>query len=200
MFVIVSESSIGSGIRRIESVVSKAAETYVEKQQHLVATLAERLSSKPDELVERVGKMQSEIRDLQKAVAELKARFAVSEAQDADAEQLPNGRRIIFKELRDYSNEDLRTVVNALRQKNADAVIAMVSTSGERVNMMISVPEKLASQGVRAGDLMKLAAPHIGGKGGGGPTQAQGGGNNPAGTAAAFVELKTMLAADGAAR
>ena len=200
MFIIISESSIGSGVRRIESVVSKAAESYVENQQHLVATLSERLSSKPEELVERVGKMQGEIRDLQKAVGELKARFAATEAQDAKPEQLPNGRRFIFKELRDYSNDDLRTVVNAVRQKNADVVIAMTSTVGDRVNMMISVPENLTSQGVRAGDLMKLAAVHIGGKGGGGPTQAQGGGNNPGGTGAAFGELKATLAANGAAR
>ena len=199
MFIILSESSIGSGVRRIESCVSRAAEVFVQNQQHLVETLSERLSSKPDELLERVGKMQTEIRDLQKAVGELKSRFAAAEAQDAKAEKLSNGRAIVVAELRDYSNDDLRSVVNAVRQRNSDAVIAVTSTTGDRVNMIVSVPETLTTQGVRAGDLMKIAAPHIGGKGGGGPTQAQGGGNNPAGAAAALAELKAAVA-NGAAR
>jgi alanyl-tRNA synthetase len=199
MFIILSESSIGSGVRRIESCVSRAAEVFVQNQQHLVETLSERLSSKPDELLDRVGKMQTEIRDLQKSVGELKSRFAAAEAQDAKPEKLPNGRAIFVAELKDYSNDDLRSVVNAVRQRNSDAVIAVTSTSGDRVSMIVSVPETLTTQGLRAGDLMKIAAPHIGGKGGGGPTQAQGGGNNPAGAGAALAELKAAVAANGAA-
>ncbi len=200
MFIILSESSIGSGVRRIESCVSRAAETFVQNQQHLLETLSERLSSKPDELLDRVGKMQSEIRDLQKEVGELKSRFAAAEAQDMKPEKLPNGRAIVVAELKDYSNDDLRSFVNAVHQRNSDAVIAVTSTSGDRVSMIVSVPETLTTQGVRAGDLMKIAAPHIGGKGGGGPTQAQGGGNNPAGAGAALAELKAAVAANGAAR
>ena len=200
MFLILSESSIGSGIRRIESVVSKAAEAYVQNQQHLVGTLSERLSTKPDELVDRVAKLQGEVRDLQQALAQIRARLAASEAQEAVPERLANGRQIVLAELKDYTNEDLRNVVNAVRQRNAEVVIAMSSTSGERVSMIVSVPEKLASQGLRAGDLMKIAAPFIGGKGGGGPTQAQGGGTNPSGTAQALAALKAAVAANGAAR
>jgi alanyl-tRNA synthetase len=199
MFIMLSESSIGSGVRRIESCVSRAAETFVQNQQHLVETLSERLSSKPDELLDRVGKMQTEIRDLQKAVGDLKSRFAAAEAQDAKPEKLPNGRAIVVAELKDYSNDDLRSFVNAVHQRNSDAVIAVTSTSGDRVSMIVSVPETLTTQGIRAGDLMKIAAPHIGGKGGGGPTQAQGGGNNPAGAGAALAELKAAVA-NGAAR
>ena len=193
MFIIISESSIGSGIRRIESVVSKAAEAYVQQQQHLVETLSERLSTKPDELIERVGKMQSEIRDLQKSVGDLKSRFAASQAQETVPERLPNGYRIVLAELQDASSDDLRSVVNAVRQRNADVVIAVTGTSGDRVNMVVSVPEALTAKGLRAGDLMKIAAPHIGGKGGGGPTQAQGGGTNPAGAPAALQEVKAAV-------
>jgi alanyl-tRNA synthetase len=200
MFVIVSESSIGSGIRRIESVVSKAAEAYVQNQQHLVSALSERLSTKPDELIERVGRLQTEIRELQQALGQVKARLAMVEAQEAQPEHLANGTQIVVAQLQDYSSEDLRNVVNAVRRRNADVVIAMSSTVGDRVNMIVSVPESLAGRGVRAGDLMKIAAPYIGGKGGGGPTQAQGGGNNPAGAGAALSALKAALGSNGAAR
>ncbi|MGH7327326.1 MAG: DHHA1 domain-containing protein, partial [Polyangiaceae bacterium] len=200
VFVILSESSIGSGIRRIESVVSKAAEAFIRGQQQLVGTLSERLSTKPDDLIDRVAKLQSEVRELQQALAQIKARLAMSEAQESEPERLANGRRIVLSELKDYSNEDLRNVVNAVRQRNADVVIAMSSTSGDRVSMIVSVPERLVSEGLRAGDLMKIAAPYIGGKGGGGPTQAQGGGSNPAGISDALTALKAAVAANGAAR
>ena len=80
MFVLLSEGSIGSGVRRIEGIVSKAAERYVEQQQDTLATLSEALSAKPDELVERVERLQTDVRDLQKAMAEIKARLASADA------------------------------------------------------------------------------------------------------------------------
>ncbi|MDP9017411.1 MAG: alanine--tRNA ligase, partial [Candidatus Eremiobacteraeota bacterium] len=81
MFIILSEFSVGSGIRRIESCVSKAAEAYVEHQQTLVNDLASALSSTPEELGERVTRLQRDVRDLQNAVGELKGRLAATDAQ-----------------------------------------------------------------------------------------------------------------------
>src|ERR1035437_4259629 len=80
LFVMLSESSIGSGVRRIEAIVGKAAESYVERQQETLAMLGEKLSAKPDELVERVDRLQSEVRELQKAMGEIKARLAAGGA------------------------------------------------------------------------------------------------------------------------
>jgi alanyl-tRNA synthetase len=163
----------------------------------LVSALSERLSTKPDELVDRVGRLQGEIRDLQRKIAEERARQAAGAAADVKAEVLPNGRQIVLQQLRDFDNNDLRNVVNAVLQRNGDAVVAMTSTIDEKVNMVVRVPESLNAKGVRAGELMKIAAPFIGGKGGGGPTQAQGGGTNPAGAAAALAALRAAVA-DGA--
>src|SRR3984885_9965037 len=81
LFVMLSESSIGSGVRRIEAIVGKAAEAYVERQQDTLATLGEALSAKPDELVERVERLQSDVRDLQKAMNEIKARLPPGDAE-----------------------------------------------------------------------------------------------------------------------
>jgi alanyl-tRNA synthetase len=74
-------TSIGSGVRRIEAVVSKAAESYVEKQQDAVAELADTLSARPDDPVGRVNRLQSEMRDLQKALAEINVRLASADAK-----------------------------------------------------------------------------------------------------------------------
>ena len=201
MFLIVSESSIGSGIRRIESVVSKAAEAYVEQQQQLVAALSERLSTKPDELVERVAKLQAEVRELQKKLADEKSRQMAELAAEVRPETLPNGRQIVVRELRDFDNNDLRSVVNAVRQRNGDVVVAMTSTvDAHRVSLVVNVPERLSKEGLLAKDLFGVAAPFIGGKGGGGPTQAQGGGSNPAGAGAALAALREAVGTNGGKR
>ncbi|MFY9708662.1 MAG: alanine--tRNA ligase, partial [Candidatus Cybelea sp.] len=81
MFVILTESSIGSGIRRIESCVSAAAEDHVAKQSDLIAALSSSMSAAPDELHDRVERMQRDVRDLQTALGQLRARIASSEAE-----------------------------------------------------------------------------------------------------------------------
>ena len=96
MFVLLSESSIGSGVRRIEAAVSRAAEAIVERTSDTVAQLAEALATKPDEVVERVARLQNDVRDLQKAFGELKARLAATDAQ-AYVERARDigGRRVV---------------------------------------------------------------------------------------------------------
>ena len=81
LFVMLSEFSIGSGIRRIESCVSKTAEEYVERQQDLVGTLATALATSPEELGERIEKIQNEVKELQNAIGALRARLAAADAQ-----------------------------------------------------------------------------------------------------------------------
>ncbi|HEX3671955.1 MAG TPA: alanine--tRNA ligase, partial [Candidatus Cybelea sp.] len=81
MFVVLSEFSIGSGIRRIESCVSEAAEEFLGKQSDLIANLSTSLAAAPDELHDRVDKLQREVKDLQTALGQFKAKFAGIEAQ-----------------------------------------------------------------------------------------------------------------------
>ena len=81
MFVMLSEFSIGSGIRRIESCVSEAAEAFVARQSDLIGALSSSLAASPDELAERVERMQRDVKDLQTALGQLKARLAAADAQ-----------------------------------------------------------------------------------------------------------------------
>ena len=118
LFVLLSESSIGSGVRRIEAVVGKAAEAYVERQQDTIATLSESLSAKPDELVERVERLQSDVRELQKAMNEIKARLAAADAADVrrrTREEIGGGVRVVADVVREANAEALRALGNAIR-------------------------------------------------------------------------------------
>jgi alanyl-tRNA synthetase len=196
MFVLLSESSIGSGVRRIEAVVSKAAEGYVERQQDTVASLAESLSAKPEELVERVARLQTDVRDLQKAIAEIKTRLASADAAAyvERAEQI-GGVRVVAAVVPEANAEAVRSLGNAIRSRLASGVIALVGVDGDTASLFVSASDDAVKAGVHAGNLVKAAAPHVGGKGGGAPSQAQGGGKEPAGAAAALQAMRALLAA-----
>ena len=200
MFVILSESSIGSGVRRIEAVVSKAAEAYVLDQQDMVSTLSEALATKPEEVVERVERLQNDVRDLQKALAEIKARLASADAAEyvARAQEL-RGVRVVAAVVHEAGADAIRALGNAVRARLGQGVVALVGVDGDAASLFVSASDDAVKSGVHAGNLVKVAAPLVGGKGGGAPAQAQGGGKNPAGAQAALDAMLGVLRGDAAA-
>ncbi|BDE08126.1 alanine--tRNA ligase [Vulcanimicrobium alpinum] len=194
MFVIVSESSIGSGVRRIEAVVSKAAERYVEQQQETIATLSESLAAKPDEIVERVERLQGDVRDLQRALAEIKSRLAAADAASyVDAAEVVHGVNVVASVVREANAEALRSLGNAIRARLRSGVVALVGVDDGTASLFVSASDDAVKAGVHAGNLVKLAAPLVGGKGGGAPAQAQGGGKDPGGAEAALAAMRAAL-------
>jgi alanyl-tRNA synthetase len=194
MFVLLSEGSIGSGVRRIEGIVSKAAERYVEQQQDTLATLSESLSAKPDELVERVERLQTDVRDLQKAMAEIKARLASADsATYADAAETIGATRAVLAVVREANAEALRTLGNAIRSRLRSGVVGLVGTDGQSASLFVSASDDAVKAGAHAGNLVKAAAALVGGKGGGAPAQAQGGGKDPSGAEAALAAMRDLL-------
>ncbi|MBV9438945.1 MAG: alanine--tRNA ligase [Candidatus Eremiobacteraeota bacterium] len=195
-FVLLSESSIGSGIRRIEGIVSKAAERYIERQQDTISTLAEQLSAKPEDIVERVERLQSDVRDLQKAMAQVKAQLAAADAATyvERAEEL-GGKRVVAAVVREANAEALRSLANAIRARLRTGVIALVGVDDGTASLFVTASDDAVKAGVHAGNLVKLAAPLVGGKGGGAPAQAQGGGKDPGGAERALAAIRDALTA-----
>ena len=195
MFIIVSESSIGSGIRRIEAVVSKAAEAYALGQQDLVSSLAETLATKPAELADRVERLQSEMRDMQKALADIKSRLAANDAASY-LERIEDigGKKLVASIVAEADANAVKSLATALRQKFPSGVIALAGIDGDTVSLFISASDDLVKAGVSAGTLMRAAAQALGGKGGGAPAHAQGGGKNPAAAPGALDAVRATLA------
>jgi alanyl-tRNA synthetase len=195
LFLVLSESSIGSGVRRIEAVVSKAAESFVLDQQDLIGELAESLSAKPVELGERVVRLQHDVRDMQKSLADMKARLASADAGTyAEGADDIGGKRVVVAAVREANAEALKHLNAAIRQKLGNGVIALAGIDGSSVSLFVSASADLTAKGVHAGNLLKTMASHVGGRGGGQPGQAQGGGNDPAGVDAALAALRSALA------
>ena len=195
MFLMLSEASIGTGVRRIESVVSQAAEAYALEQQELIATLSESLSAKPAEVGSRVDRLQSELREAQKSLAEAKARLAAADAAAyvEGAEEI-GGRRVVLAVVPDAGPEALKHLNNAIRSKLRDGVVALAGVENGSVALLVTASEAAVAAGVHAGNLIKLAAPLVGGKGGGQAAQAQGGGKDAAGAHAALAAIRGALA------
>ncbi|HXP92586.1 MAG TPA: alanine--tRNA ligase [Candidatus Binatia bacterium] len=196
MFVMLAESSIGSGLRRIEAVVSRAAEALVEKQQELVGTLSESLSARPEELFERIERLQIELREMRSEVAVLRARMAAGDAQSyvQNAEEI-GGKPLVAAVVREADAEALKNLGTAIRSRFKRGVVALVGVDGQSVSVLVTASDDLVKAGVHAGNLVKAAVAKIDGKGGGAPGQAQGGGKNPAGAEAAIEAIRAALAA-----
>ncbi len=196
MFVILSEFSVGSGIRRIESCVSRAAEEYAQRQQELVADLAASLASTPDEVGDRIAKMQREIKDLQSAVGELKARLAASDAQTyVERAEHAGEKTFVGAVVHEANAEALRHLSSAIRQRLRSGVIALAGVDDGSVSLLVSASDDMVKAGVHAGNLVKLAAPLVGGRGGGQPAQAQGGGKNAEGADSAVRAIREAVLA-----
>ncbi|MGB8910321.1 MAG: alanine--tRNA ligase [Candidatus Cybelea sp.] len=194
MFVILSEFSIGSGIRRIESCVSEAAEEYVGKQRDLIGSLTSALATTPDELRERVERMQREVKDLQTALGQLRARIAASDAQTyVERAERQGDRAFVGAVVHEANVESLRHLGNAIRSRLQSGVVALAGIDNGSVSILVSASDDLVKAGVHAGNLVKLAAPLVGGKGGGQATQAQGGGSEAGGAEAAIGAIRDAV-------
>ena len=193
-FVILSEFSIGSGIRRIESCVSEAAEEYVGTQNDLIGSISAALATSPEELRERVERMQRDVKDLQTALGQLRARLAAGEAAAyVDKAERRGDRAFVGAVVHEANAEALRHLSNAIRHRLRSGVVALAGVDNGTVSLLVTASEDLVKAGVHAGQLIKIAAPHVGGKGGGQPAQAQGGGANPSGAEAAVRAVRDAV-------
>ncbi len=144
MFLILSESSIGSGIRRIESCVSEAAEEHVGKQTDLIATLSSVLAAPPDELHERVDRMQREVKDLQTALGQLRARLAASDAEAYVEKAERNAdRAFVGAVVREANAEALRHLSTAIRKRLSSGVVALAGVDNGTVSLLVSASDDL---------------------------------------------------------
>ena len=135
------------------------------------------------------------MRDLQKALGEIKARLAAGDAASyvARAETL-GGARVVAAVVPEANAEALRALGNAIRARLSSGVVALVGVDGESAALFVSASNDAVAAGVHAGNLVRAAAPLVGGKGGGAAAQAQGGGKNAAGAQAALAAMRDALA------
>jgi alanyl-tRNA synthetase len=180
LFKIVSESGIGAGTRRIEAVTGEAAYRLMNEQITLLQEAAQKLKTNPKDIVGRIDALMNEIRELQRENESLAARLGNMEAANLVGKVKEiNGVNVLASKVNAADMNNLRTMVDELKQKLGSAVIVLASVQGEKVNLIAGVTKDLVDKGYHAGQLIKEVATRCGGGGGGRPDMAQAGGKDP---------------------
>jgi alanyl-tRNA synthetase len=199
LFLIVGESSIGAGMRRIEAITGRGAEAYVQEQLAAVESAGRRLGAAPAELESKAASLLSELDSERKRVQALERALAAPAAEAlASKAQTVDGVPLLTARVDAPSQDALRHMGDVLRQRLGSAVIVLGTVLSGRPAFMAMVTPDLVKRGLHAGHILKRVASAAGGGGGGRPEMAQGGGTDASklGEALGLVEplVKEFLA------
>jgi alanyl-tRNA synthetase len=190
---ITSEAGIASGIRRIEAVTGEVALDVIEATQHRLQTVATSLKAKPDNVEEKTEQLVQRTRLLEKELDSLKSKLASSAGSDlASSAQSIGGINVLAAQLEGADSKSLRDTVDQLKNKLAPAAIILSAVDGDKITLIAGVTKDITDK-VRAGDLVAHVATQVGGKGGGRPDMAQGGGNQPDKLADALTSVNDWI-------
>ena len=179
LFKIVSESSIASGVRRIEALTGEEALAYVQRTSRLLEETAHLVKEKPDHLPAKVEKMLSELKAFEKEAERLKARIAADSAQvGGDAIKSVNHTKVLIQKVAVDNPAALRDLADRLKEKIKSGIVVLGSVNGPKAFLIVAVTKDLIGR-YHAGNVIKQIASTVGGSGGGRPDMAQAGGTQP---------------------
>ena len=197
---LVSDASIGSGVHRVEALVGADALKYVRKEQLLVSQLASTFKVPSDQLPGRIEDVLSRLKNAEKEIEQLRTQQVLGSAGAlADKAQDVNGVSVVAEVVPDVDGNGLRALASDIRGRIGarPGVVALFSPAGEKVSFVVATTEAARDKGIAAGKLVPSFAAAIGGRGGGKPDMAQGGGTNPAGAPEAVTALRAAVAGIG---
>ncbi len=190
---IVSEGSISSGVRRIEAVTGQGALHRFQNVQTELARAAGAVRASESDLVEHIEKLLAREKALEHELQQSKNRAAQSQGRELESQAREvNGARILAAQVPGFDREQLRTLVDSLRNKWKSAVVVLASAEDSNVSIVAGVTKDLTSK-VHAGKLAGVVAQAVGGKGGGRPDMAEAGGKDPSGLAGALENVYTSV-------
>ncbi|MCU5782485.1 alanyl-tRNA synthetase [Alcanivorax balearicus MACL04] len=180
LFKITLETSAAAGVRRIEAVTGEGALALVRQHEAALAEIAGTLKSSPELAAERVGAQARRVRELEKELERLKQKLASGAGGDltADAREVA-GVKVLATQVDGADAKTLRVTMDKVKDKLGSAVILLAAVEGDKVALVAGVTKDLTDR-FKAGDLMRLVAGQLDGRGGGRPDMAQGGGNDVA--------------------
>ena len=195
-FKIVSESGVAAGVRRIEALTGNGVFAYYKDIEKKYNDICKAAKATPANVEEKIAHMQAEIKSLNSEIESLKNKVANEALGDVlnQAEDV-NGVKFLAVKLNDVDMNELRNLSDDLKSKIGSGVVVLASAMGsDKVNLIVTATDDIVKAGVHAGNIIKAAAPCVGGGGGGRPNMAQAGGKNPAGIEKAFETAKETLA------
>ncbi|AZS16945.1 alanine--tRNA ligase [Paenibacillus lutimineralis] len=179
LFKLISESGIGSGVRRIEAVTGRGAYQFMEEQLDLLKQAGGLLKANIADVPKRVEALQHQLKELERENESLQGKLSSIEAGSLTSQVVTIGETKLLAARVDAGSMDaLRTLADELKGKLPDAVLVLGAPAQDKVNFVVVVPESEVKRGLHAGKLVKEVAAVCGGGGGGRPDMAQAGGKD----------------------
>jgi alanyl-tRNA synthetase len=195
LYITIQESSIAAGIRRIEALTGRAAEAYLRQRNATIDTLARTLQVQPDQIETRVEQLLQELATARRQITQ----FLHAEAQRQAESITKHASKIadiavVAAVVKVPEDKVLRQMGDMVRDKlKQPSVVALAADLGERIAIQVSVDPALTKRGLHAGKIAAAIGERLGGKGGGRPESAQGGGKNKAALSEALDLVTTFV-------
>ena len=188
-FRIVSEASVASGVRRIEAYTGREVLNQMDKMNRTIIAAAEQLKTTPKDLLQRADSVMAEIRELKQGIDRLKDKLFSGEIERTlFGAKAIKGLKVVTVTRSDIETNDLRKMGDFLKDRDADVVALLAAVQGEKITLNAVCGKNAIARGIKAGDIIKNLAPICGGKGGGKPDSAMGGGSD-------VLKIDDMMAA-----
>ena len=194
---LLSESSIGAGVRRVEALVGHDAYAYLAKEHLLINSLTEILKgSKAEDLPQRISELLDKVKSMEKEIASARSAKAMASIGDlAKKVKKINQSNLVIEKLEDeISVDDLRTLAINLRAKIESSIVVLATINSGKPIIVAAVSAEAIKIGVKAGSLIKLGSEILGGGGGGKDDFAQGGGSDSNLIPKALNEITSFIA------
>ena len=193
---LLSESSIGAGVRRVEALVGVDAYKFLAREHLLLNSLTDLIKgARTEELPERISDLLAKMKEIEKELAAVRSAAAMSDLSSLAAQaKLINGTSLIAVKIADgVVVDDLRKIALDLRNRNADSVVVLISVTDGKPVLVAAVSDGARAKGIKAGALVKIGSTILGGGGGGKDDFAQGGGTSTAEISNALTAIEKAL-------
>ena len=193
VFRIQSEAGVASGVRRIEAVTGVGALADIAKADHALAEVCDVVKASPASAAEKVSNLRKEVRELEKQITQLKQKLATGAGSDLTSEAVAVGDiKVLGTVVEGADASTLRDTLDHCKNKLGSGVLLLAAVEGDKISLVAGVTKDLTDK-VRAGDVMKEFAGRVGGKGGGRPDMAQGGGVDVSALQPALADLPAWV-------
>jgi len=193
---LLSESSIGAGVRRVEALVGVDAYKFLAREHLLLNSLTELIKgARTEELPERISDLLNKMKEIEKELASVRSAQALSQVGElAKSATVLNGISYISSVMADgVSGDDLRKIAIDLRSRDEKSVVALISANDGKPVLVVATSEGARASGVKAGALVKIGSTVLGGGGGGKDDFAQGGGTDASKSLDALTAISNAL-------
>ena len=191
-FKIISESSVGAGVRRLIAQTGRWAVETAFREHTLLEDVGSALNAKQEEILDRIEALKEEIKEKDKEISRLRQELLKTQAESSVRREEVGDYTLFWGRFRDVGAEELRNLADMLRHKTGKDVVFLVSEKDGKVSTVVAVSKGITDK-VKANELIKEVGKALKGGGGGRPDMAQGGGSNPGGVEEAVKIIMERL-------